>query len=128
MSAKSKFSKVKIIALVLIAVTLCLAVAAIGAFAAESAVTVGEMVDIKTDFAKYLAQDTVIANDEYVGKIQYTAYYDTSKGAVVLGYEGTPVVVYTINHPGIKRIGTDSNKTIIQSMLDRGYVVIIRWI
>lgn len=34
------------------------------------------------------------------------------------------MIVYTIN-TGVKRIGTDSNTTIIQSMLDRGYAVIV---
>ncbi len=96
------------------------------AFATGDIVTVGEMVDIKSDFAAYLVQDTVrVEDDGYVGAIQYTVYHNSAKGTIKTGYEGTPVVIYTINHPGITRVGTDSNKTIITSMLDRGYVVVV---
>ena len=94
--------------------------------AAEDIEVVGAMSTIKENFdAKYLAQATVRADDNYVGKIQYTVYYDTARGAIKTGYEGTPIILYSINHPAIERIGTDSDVDIIQSMLDRGYVVIV---
>ena len=86
---------------------------------------VGEMVDIKSKFSDYLSQDTVIREDSYVGTLQYTVYYDNSNGPATPGYFGTPVIIYTINHPGVERVGTDSNETIIGSMLDRGYIVIV---
>ena len=114
-------------------ILLCIAVAAlicsafaVASFATDSIETVGEMIDIKAAFSEYLVQDTVRTEDAgYVGDMQYTVYYDKSKGTVKTGYEGTPVVIYTINHPGVERLGTDSNETIIQSMLDRGYIVIV---
>ncbi len=121
---RKRSSKVLLIALALVLIVASLTV--ILTSAADEIEVKGEMVAIKEAFdEKYLAQATVRADDEYVGKIQYTAYYDTSKGTVVTGYEGTPVIVYTINHPEIERIGTDSDVEIIQSMLDRGYVVIV---
>ena len=96
------------------------------AVASDTVQTVGEMVDIKADFASYLVQDTVrVEDDGHVGAIQYTVYHNSAKGTIKTGYEGTPVVIYTINHPSIKRVGNDSNKTIITSMLDRGYVVVV---
>ncbi len=118
--------RTKVLALLLCLTLLLISIGVVSAFAEDSIVTDGEMTDIKKEFESYLQQDTKrIENDGYVGAIQYTVYYDKDKGAVVPGYEGTPVVVYTINHPGIERVGTDSNKDIIQSMLDRGYVVVI---
>ena len=116
----------KIVLLVLMLVLLIASLTVVLTSAADEIEVKGEMVAIKEAFdEKYLAQATVRADDEYVGKIQYTAYYDTSKGTIKTGYEGTPVIVYTINHPEIERIGTDSDVEIIQSMLDRGYVVIV---
>ena len=93
--------------------------------AEENGQQVDEMVEIKEAFADYLVQDTVSGSDTYVGNYQYTVYYDTSKGDVKTSYFGTPVIVYTVNHPAIERIGTDSNEEIIQYMLDEGYVVIV---
>ena len=96
------------------------------AFASGTIQTVGEMVDIKAKFGSYLVQDTVrVDNDGHVGAIQYTVYHDSAKGAIKTGYEGTPVVIYTINHENVKRVGTNSNEIIIKSMLERGYVVVV---
>ena len=109
---------------------LCLAViiACIGVIitaASGEIVTEGEMIDIKKDFAKYLVKDTArIENDGYVGALQYTVYYDGDTSAIVPDYEETPIIVYAIN-TNTERVGTDSNKSIIQSMLDRGYVVVV---
>ena len=116
----------KIVLLVLALVLLVASLTVILTSAADEIEIKGDMIAIKEAFdGKYLAQATVRADDDYVGNIQYTAYYDTSKGKIVTGYEGTPVVIYTINHPEIERVGTDSDVDIIQSMLDRGYVVIV---
>ena len=90
--------------------------------------TVGEMAGedgIYETFKPYLVQDTAKRADKYVGCVQYTVYYDTAKGEVTAGEHGTPVMIYTVNHPGVERIGTDSNETIIRSMLERGYVVVV---
>ena len=86
-----------------------------------------EMTDIKASFdAKYLVQSTAEFTDKYVGRFEYTVYYDTSKGTPTVGYETTtPIIIYTVNHPTAVKTGTDSNVSIIQSMLDRGYVVIV---
>ena len=87
----------------------------------------GEMIGIynDTELKNYLVQDTKrIDNDGQVGAVQYTVYYDTSKGTVKNGYYGTPVIGYAIN-TNTERVGTDSNKDIILSMLDRGYVVVV---
>jgi len=127
MNRKSKLSH-RIFSLVLSLALLvtCFTVVMTSVSAQDEIEVVGAMSTIKEKFdANYLAQDTVRADDKFVGKIQYTAYYDTSKGAIKTGYEGTPIIVYTINHPSIERIGTDSDTDIIQSMLDRGYVVIV---
>ena len=123
---KNAMQKIKKISFLLVAViVLTASVFAVMGSASESIETVGEMVDIKAKFSEYLVQDTVRANDDYVGDYQYTMYYDTTKGDIKTSYFGTPIVIYTINHPSVERIGTDSNETIIGSMLDRGYVVIV---
>ena len=127
MNKKAKLSRrIPYLLLALALLVCCLTVIMTSVSAADEIEVVGAMSTIKSEFdAKYLAQATVRADDKYVGKIQYTAYYDTSKGAIKTGYEGTPVVIYTINHPEIERVGTDSDTEIIQSMLDRGYIVIV---
>ena len=128
-SKKAKNSRLKLIIAALSTLVLLLTFGIVMAFAGnDSIVTVGEMAGddgIYETFKSYLVQDTQKKSDDYVGSVQYTAYYDTSKGEITSGYEGTPVVIYSVNHPGIERIGTDSNATIIQSMLDRGYVVVV---
>ena len=120
-----KLRNTKIIIAVLCMVAVLLSLIAVMAFADTSIVTEGEMTSIQSDFASYLVQDTKkIANDGYVGAIQYTVYYDRSGGDVVAGIGGTPIIVYAIN-TNTQRVGTDSNKTIITSMLERGYVVVV---
>ena len=86
----------------------------------------GEMDDVKNVFdAEYLVQDTKrIANDGHVGALQYTVYYDKTKGDVVPEIHGTPIIAYAIN-TNTERTGTDSNEVIIKSMLDRGYGVVV---
>ena len=122
---KNTTQKIKRISFLLVAViVLTASVFAVMSSAAESIETVGEMVDIKANFSQYQVQDTVRSSDEYVGDYQYTVYYDTSKGVVTSGYNGTPVIVYTIN-TGVDRVGTDSNTKIIESMIGQGYVVIV---
>ena len=125
MKTKAKILK-RLPIFVLLFATLLICCLAIFATAATSIQTVGEMTSIKAAFDKdYLVQDTARMNDSYIGgAVQYTVYYDKNKGTIYPGVEGTPIIVYTINHP-IERIGTDTNETIIKSMLDRGYVVIV---
>ena len=124
---KANKKTVKKLSFIIIAIALLvISVSAVMVSASDGIEVVGEMVDIKNNFdAGYLVQDTARASDNYVGDYQYTVYYDQSKGDVKTSYFGTPVIVYTINHPAIERIGTDSNEKIIKSMLDDGYVVIV---
>ena len=115
----------KIIVAILLSALMLTTAAAVLISADSTIVTDGEMTAIKSDFQSYLVQDTKrIENDGKVGAVQYTVYYDTSKGAVKNGYYGTPVIGYAIN-TSTARVGTDPNKKIIQSMLDRGYVVVV---
>ena len=123
---KKNKSFLKKLTFTLISLSLLITVFTALAVSAETPIkTVGETVDIEKAFSGYTVQETAAGSDEYVGDYQYTVYYDTKKGEVTSGYGGTPVVVYTVNHPSVKRIGTDSNEKIISSMLDRGYVVIV---
>lgn len=125
MKAKKK-SALKISAVLMAVLIFALTITAIMVSAGETIVEVGEMVGINDEFSSYIIQDTVRKDDGgYVGDYQYTVFHDSSKGTIKPGYEGTPIIIYTVNHPGIERIGTDSNETIIRSMLDRGYIVIV---
>ena len=118
-------SKRKMLVFILAFAILMATVTAVVVSADPEIKVVGEMVDIKSKFSDYLVQDTVITEDSFVGTLQYTVYYDKTKGEAVPGYHGTPVIIYTVNHPEIERVGTDSNETIISSMLERGYIVIV---
>ncbi len=81
---------------------------------------------IESAVGEYQVGDTVTVNDDgYIGiPVEATTYYDTSKGAVTDKYYGTPIMLYVVN-TGIERIGTDTDAEIIESMLDRGYVVTV---
>ena len=125
--------KIKKMSLLKKSILLCMLIAGITALvitgmsvSASGIVTAGEMVDISNDFADYKVQQTArIENDGIVGALQYTVYYDYERlGNVVPDIYGTPIIVYAINTNTV-RTGTDSNKTIIQSMLDHGYVVVV---
>ena len=68
-------------------------------------------------------------NDGYIGiPYEVTVYYDSAThGAAKSGYMtngATPVMVYVVNTRA-ERIGTDSDTSIIQSMMDRGYIVVV---
>lgn len=56
-----------------------------------------------------------------------TVYYDRARGPAVPGYAtcgGTPLMIYVIN-TRIGRVGTESDTKIVQSLLDRGYIVLV---
>ncbi len=124
MEGRRNFSLVRrILATVLLLAIFVTGLVAVNVFA--NSVT-DEMTEIKAAFDEsYLVQSTAEHTDKYVGKFEYTVYYDTAKGTTVPGYEGTPVILYTVNHPTAVKTGTDSNVNIITSMLERGYVVIV---
>ena len=128
-----KFKKTKIAIALLCLIATVIGIFAITTSASSEIKTEGEMVDIKKDFADYLVQDTKRVDDDgYVGALQYTVYYGKKDGdtvnndtsTIVPDINGTPIIVYAIN-TNTERVGTDSNKKIIQSMLDRGYVVVV---
>ena len=102
-----------------------LACVPLGVFAGDSA-RPDAMQEIEASFASYKTGDTVtVENDGYIGiPVKVTAYYDTSKGDIIPGADGTPIIIYVVNTM-VERIGTDSDTAIIQSMLDRGYIVAV---
>ena len=67
-----------------------------------------------------------VSNDGYIGiPVEVTVYYDYAKfGAAKPGYNGTVVILYIVNS-GAERSGTDSDVTIIKSMLEKGYAVAV---
>ena len=120
-----KAGKIKMLIAVLCIVMCLAALFAVIASAGGEIVTDADMAAIKNAFSAYLVQDTRrVENDGYVGALQYTAYYDSSKGNVRSGIGGTPTILYVIN-TNTERVGTSSDISIIQSMLDRGYVVVV---
>ena len=131
MSAKKRTT---IVLLLLLAVIMTVTALTTTIFAADGIEVIGEMakdVDggagIAEAFESYKIQDTAKTKDSWVGDMQYTVYFDRGEDnsrTVVPGYNQTKIIVYTIN-TGVERIGTHTNKSIIQSMLDRGYVVIV---
>lgn len=64
-----------------------------------------------------------LSSDGYIGiPVELSVYFDSANHTVTSGFDGTPVVLYVVN-ANVERIGTESDVTIIQSMLERGYVV-----
>ena len=135
MNAKKRAAKrITVISLFMLAVIMVATLLSNTIFAADGIVITGEMekdidgsAGIAEAFAQYKIQDTVKTKDTWVGDMQYTVYFDRGEDnskTVIPGYDKTRIIVYTVN-TGVERIGTHTNKSIIQSMLDRGYVVIV---
>ncbi len=104
-------------------------------FASDTIESIGEMEEdfdegegIASAFESYKVQDTVRINDSFInGDIQYTLYFDRGEdnsNTVIPNYNGTRIILYTVNTL-VERIGTDTNREIIASMLDKGYLVIV---
>lgn len=56
-----------------------------------------------------------------------TVFYDRSRGPAVPGYAtrgATPLMIYVVN-TNTERIGRESDVTIMRSLLDRGYIVLL---
>ncbi|MBQ9084923.1 MAG: Ig-like domain-containing protein [Clostridia bacterium] len=85
---------------------------------------VGAMVDINSSLAdKQLGPTMYLENDGYIGiPVQASLYYTGSD--ISTGVGGTPVIAYVVN-TNTERVGTDSDVSIITSMLDRGYIVLV---
>lgn len=82
------------------------------------------MTGIKSDFSEYLIQTKNLSTDSYIG-IPVDAYvFFNKENKAVSGYEGTPVILYVVN-TNTERIGKGTDKEIITSMLDRGYIVTV---
>lgn len=81
------------------------------------------MVDIKSNLdAKYLIESHSLSEDGYIGiPIDIHVYYDKTKTATS-GYYGTTLIMYVVN-TNTERVGTDTDVEIMQSMLDRGFIV-----
>lgn len=81
---------------------------------------------IKTSLLSYMVSSKQHINDDgYIGiPVEISTYYDQSKGNIKSGHNGTPVIVYVVN-TNTTRVGTDSDESIILSMLSRGYVVVV---
>lgn len=109
--------------------------AAIAVFAADTKMlTIDEdaMEEIKenTVLSQYKQGDTQSFNDDgYIGiPYEVTVYYDyAGKGPAIPGYMtagATPVILYVVNAV-FERIGTDSDVSIITSLIERGYAVAV---
>ncbi len=104
------------------------------AYAEDAAITekVDAMEAIKGDSAlsAYMQGETQkYSDDGYIGiPYEITVYYDVqTHGASTPGYMtlgGTPVILYVVN-ADFERVGTDSDVSIIKSMLARGYAVVV---
>ena len=103
---------------------------AITAFASsnESKPKVDAMKAIENSLASYMQGETQSYTDDgYIGiPYKVTVFYDSTNGATVPNVYsgGTPVIMYVVNSCA-ERTGTDSDVSIITSMLDSGYVVVV---
>ena len=111
------------------ALFVCIAALVIALVATTFAGSANEKEDatvaIKAEFANMQIGETQrLAKDGYIGiPIEITTYYDyETHGAAKPGYNGTIAVMYVVN-TGVERVGTKSDVEIIDSMLERGYVV-----
>ena len=101
------------------------------AFAAEVPKTDAmEEIEASDALAAYRQGETQhFEDDGYIGiPYEVTVYYDyATHGKAVAAHVtrgGTPVILYVVN-ANVERIGTDSDVSIIQSMIDRGFVVAV---
>ena len=77
-------------------------------------------------FKKYALKDTVrLDSDGVIGvPAEVTVLFDRSRFAFNGAPDGTPIMIYVVG-TGIERIGTKSDIDIVESMIDRGYVVAV---
>lgn len=111
----------------LIALTLLCSIVAVTVIVsgAESVQITGDMIDIENSLSsKRLGNIQRVADDGYIGIPYQIAVYRNGSTTVTSGIGGTPVIIYVIN-TNTERVGTDSDVDIINSMLDRGYLVVV---
>lgn len=83
------------------------------------------MPSIQSAFDSYrLGNVQTLANDGHIGIPVYLSVYYKASGNVKSGAGGTPIILYVVNTPTV-RTGTETDTSIIASMLDRGYVVVV---
>ena len=98
---------------------------AISSSADEEIKTVGAMIEIEANLSEYRKGAVkYIATDGYIGIPVQVSIYRKGNDAVKSGVGGTPIVMYVVN-TNVERVGTDSDVSIITSMLDRGYAVAV---
>ena len=114
--------------LLIIVLSLCLilTVVTVSIFASSEGEAVDAMTEIEANLSEYKMGETFcISDDGYLGiPMEISVYFDSENNTPVSGYTSTPVIIYVVNTQ-MERIGTDSDTSIIQSMLDRGYIVTI---
>ena len=76
------------------------------------------------DLAKHLVSTYALRDDGYLGiPVDFTVYHDTAF-PIAPNANGTTLIMYVVNTRAT-RTGTDSDVSIIQSMLERGYIVAV---
>ncbi len=85
---------------------------------------VGAMVDINSQLAQHKVSSTMYLEDDgYIGiPVQASVYYSGASARDGIG--GTPIITYVVN-TNTDRVGTESDVSIITSMLERGYAVVV---
>ena len=108
------------------AIVLIFAAAMIVVSFANNTETNDAMIEIESNLSLYKLENTVAIDDDgYIGiPVELSVFFDKENHTVKSGYGGTNIIIYVVNTM-VERIGTDSDTTIIQSMLDRGYVVVV---
>lgn len=84
------------------------------------------MTAINSSLASYKQGSTIeVADDGYIGiPVDVSVFFDKANNTAKSGHNGTPVIIYVVN-TNIERVGTDSDVSIITSMLNRGYIVVV---
>ena len=86
------------------------------------------MDDIEANFdTEYrVGEKYLLENDGYIGiPVEMTTYYDADRfGPAKTVYYGTNIFLYFVN-TNFERVGTETDFNIIDSMLDRGYAVVV---
>ena len=119
---KIKTRKISLVVLSFALLVLSLTVVAFAESEEKNAMT-----DIVAAFSdKQVGEKVSLESDGYIGiPVELTTYYDYNRfGSAKTGYYGTNIVLYFVNI-NVGRIGKEEDVNIIESMLDRGYAVVV---
>ena len=98
-------------------VLLCVAMVMSCLGTAVFANTVTPLISGLDDYCHY---STSLTNDGYIGiPVDICTYYKEGETT-----EWSPIMLYVIN-TNTERVGTDSDQSIVQSLIDRGFVVVV---